>query len=91
MTRTEINLPGNTVLKGNHNKPIAEKLNIPQYIFEFVNAYDFSGEGSKEIQEERKTPINASVLALIFERNMHLFLNNTCNFYFRFQNHLIIL
>jgi adenine-specific DNA-methyltransferase len=64
----EINLPGNTVLKNDHNKPIAEKLNTLQYIFEFLNAYDFASEGSEEIQEEIKTLINASVLGLIFEK-----------------------
>src|ERR1035437_9849734 len=64
----ELALPGNTILKDDHNKPIAEKLNTLQYIFEFLNAYDFASEGSEEIQEERKTLINASVLGLIFEK-----------------------
>ena len=64
----ELPLPGNTILKDDHNKPIAEKLNTLQYIFEFLNAYDFASEGSEEIQEERKTLINASVLGLIFEK-----------------------
>lgn len=39
-----------------------------QYLFEFLDAYDFAGEGSEEIQEENKTLINASVLGLIFEK-----------------------
>jgi hypothetical protein len=64
----ELALPGNTILKDDHNKPIAEKLNTLQYIFKFLNAYDFASEGSEEIQEERKTLINASVLGLIFEK-----------------------
>jgi adenine-specific DNA-methyltransferase len=64
----EMPLLNNTVLKDEHNKPIAEKLNTLQYIFEFLYAYDFASEGSEEIQEERKTLINASVLGLIFEK-----------------------
>src|SRR5690606_38769558 len=39
-----------------------------QYLFEFLNAYDFSSEGAEEIQEENKSLINASVLGLIFEK-----------------------
>jgi len=38
------------------------------YLFQFLDAYDFAGEGSEEIQEENKTLINASVLGLIFEK-----------------------
>ena len=39
-----------------------------QYLFEFLEAYDFAAEGGEEIQKERKTLINASVLGLIFEK-----------------------
>lgn len=39
-----------------------------QYLFEFLNAYDFGAEGGEEIQEDNKTLINASVLGLIFEK-----------------------
>ena len=39
-----------------------------EYLFEFLNAYDFASEGSEEIQEENKRLINASVLGLIFEK-----------------------
>lgn len=57
-----------TVLKdGNGNKRTGE-LNTLQYLFEFLDAYDFSSEGSEGIQEEQKTLINASVLGLIFEK-----------------------
>jgi adenine-specific DNA-methyltransferase len=65
---TDLPLLNSTILKNNENKPIAEKLNALQYIFEFLNAYDFASEGSEEIQEERKTLINAAVLGLIFEK-----------------------
>ena len=38
------------------------------YLFDFLDAYNFSSEGGKGIQEENKTLINASVLGLIFEK-----------------------
>jgi hypothetical protein len=57
-----------TVLKDLHGKKRTGKLNTLEYLFEFLNAYDFSGEGSEEIQEENKSLINASVLGLIFEK-----------------------
>lgn len=64
----EMLLLDRTVLKDDKGKPVAAKLNSLQYLFEFLNAYDFASEGSEEIQEERKTLINAAVLGLIFEK-----------------------
>ncbi|HKJ45728.1 MAG TPA: DUF559 domain-containing protein, partial [Balneolales bacterium] len=43
-------------------------LNTLEYLFRFLDAYDFSADGGEEIREERKTLINASVLGLIFEK-----------------------
>lgn len=57
-----------TVLKDQNGKKRKGKLNTLEYLFEFLNAYDFSSEGSEEIQEENKSIINASVLGLIFEK-----------------------
>ncbi len=57
-----------TVLKDQHGKKRTGNLNTLEYLFEFLNAYDFSSEGSEEIQEDNKTLINASVLGLIFEK-----------------------
>ncbi|WP_233131792.1 DUF7149 domain-containing protein [Robiginitalea sediminis] len=57
-----------TVLKDQHGKKRSGKLNAIEYLFEFLDAYDFSSEGSEEIQEENKSLINASVLGLIFEK-----------------------
>jgi len=57
-----------TVLKDNQGKKRTGKLNTLEYLFEFLNAYDFTSEGSEEIQEDNKTLINASVLGLIFEK-----------------------
>ena len=66
----DIKLPmlSSTVIKDNSgNKRTGELLTI-EYLFEFLNAYDFASEGSEEIQEENKRLINASVLGLIFEK-----------------------
>lgn len=58
----------NTVLKDQRGKKRTGNLSTLEYLFEFLNAYDFSSEGSEEIQEENKSLINASVLGLIFEK-----------------------
>ena len=57
-----------TVLKDQNGKRRTGKLKTLEYLFEFLNAYDFSSEGSEEIQEESKSLINSSVLGLIFEK-----------------------
>ncbi|MFH1297479.1 MAG: DNA methyltransferase, partial [Bacteroidota bacterium] len=57
-----------TVLKDPSGKKCSGGLMTLEYLFEFLDAYDFAGEGSEEIQEENKTLINASVLGLIFEK-----------------------
>ena len=57
-----------TVLKDAQGKRRVGALPSLQYLLEFLDAYDFSSEGSVEIQEENKTLINASVLGLIFEK-----------------------
>ncbi|WP_080054409.1 DUF7149 domain-containing protein [Spirosoma aerolatum] len=57
-----------TILKTKEGKKRAGEINALEYFFEFLNAYEFSGEGSEEIQEDNKTLINASVLGLIFEK-----------------------
>jgi len=57
-----------TVLKDTTGKKRCGELMTLEYLFEFLDAYDFAGEGSEEIQEENKTLINASVLGLIFEK-----------------------
>ncbi|HQO09486.1 MAG TPA: TaqI-like C-terminal specificity domain-containing protein [Clostridiales bacterium] len=57
-----------TVLRDKDGRKTAGAMNTIEYLFGFLDAYDFSSEGSEEIQEERKTLINASVLGLIFEK-----------------------
>ncbi len=58
----------NSVIKDNTGKKRTGELTAVEYLFEFLNAYDFSSEGSEEIQEDNKRLINASVLGLIFEK-----------------------
>lgn len=65
---TPIELYKNTVLKDKSGKKRIEKLPVLHYLFEFLDAYDFTSEGKEEIQEDKKTLINASVLGLIFEK-----------------------
>ncbi len=66
--RLDLPLYGATVLKGGSGKRLTGNKNTLTYLFEFLDAYDFSTEGSAEIQEQNKTIINASVLGLIFEK-----------------------
>jgi adenine-specific DNA-methyltransferase len=64
----KLKISGSTVLKTENGKKREGELPALQYLFEFLDAYDFSSEGKEEIQEENKTLINASVLGLIFEK-----------------------
>lgn len=57
-----------SVLKDEKGKRRTGKINPLEYLFEFLNSYDFTSEGAENIQEENKTLINASVLGLIFEK-----------------------
>ena len=57
-----------TVLKNDQGKKRTGNLTTLEYLFDFLNAYDFTSEGSEEIQEDNKSLINASVLGLIFEK-----------------------
>jgi len=60
---TSLPLYKKTVVNGNN-----EKMNTLEYLFRFLDAYDFSSEGKEDIADENKTLINASVLGLIFEK-----------------------
>ncbi len=57
-----------TVLKDALGNKRSGELSTLDYLFQFLNAYDFSSEGKEEIQENNKTLINAAVLGLIFEK-----------------------
>lgn len=67
LDNSELPLFNGTVLKDGQ-KPRYDKLPTLRYLLEFLEAYDFSSEGSEEVQEQAKTLINASVLGLIFEK-----------------------
>jgi hypothetical protein len=64
----EVDIFSSTVLKDETGTRKKGKIKILDYIFAFLDAYDFSSEGSEQIQEKHKTLINASVLGLIFEK-----------------------
>ncbi|GHT10395.1 type II restriction endonuclease [Bacteroidia bacterium] len=53
-----------------HSRGVSHTLQMKplEYLLHFLDAYDFSSEGSEEIQEENKPLISASVLGLIFEK-----------------------
>jgi hypothetical protein len=57
-----------TVLKDQQGKKRTGSMSTLQYLFAFLDAYDFGAEGGSDIQEDNKTLINASVLGLIFEK-----------------------
>ena len=65
----EMDVYSSTILKKN-GKKITGKLNTLNYLFQFLDAFDFSADDSEGIQEghEYRTLINASVLGLIFEK-----------------------
>ena len=57
-----------TVLKDEKGNRRKGKINILEYIFNFLDAYNFSNVETELIKEKHKTIINASVLGLIFEK-----------------------
>jgi len=66
--RFELPIYKHTVIKESNGKSlIGSKLTL-NYLFNFLDAYDFASESSAKIQEQNKTIINASVLGLIFEK-----------------------
>jgi adenine-specific DNA-methyltransferase len=63
-----IPLYSQTVLKDQQGKKLSGQKRTLDYLFAFLDAYDFGAEGGEDIQEDNKTLINASVLGLIFEK-----------------------
>lgn len=57
-----------TVIKDEKSTKKTGQVCTLHYLFEFLDAYDFSSEGSEEVVSDNKTLINASVLGLIFEK-----------------------
>ncbi|MEZ4526738.1 MAG: hypothetical protein R2941_12530 [Desulfobacterales bacterium] len=57
-----------TVLRDEKGRKRTGELRALEYLFAFLDAYDFGSEGQEQIQEEKKSLISASVLGLIFEK-----------------------
>jgi adenine-specific DNA-methyltransferase len=64
----KLNLNNSTVLKDGKGKRKIGALRTLEYLFDFLDSYDFGSEGAEQIQEENKNLISASVLGLIFEK-----------------------
>ena len=47
-----------TVLKDKAGKKLIGEIDPLQYLFDFLDSYDFSSEGAEDIQEENKTLIS---------------------------------
>lgn len=62
----QLQLLGTTILKDTKQK--AASLPTLNYLFQFLDAYDFASEGAEDVQEDNKTIINASVLGKVFEK-----------------------
>ncbi len=62
----QLALIGSTILKD--TKKETAKLRTLEYLFKFLDAYDFASEGTSDIQENEKKLINASVLGKVFEK-----------------------
>lgn len=63
----DIQIYSKTVLKGAGGKRKSGKMDFHQYLFEFLNAYDFSTTITRKENSQNEL-INASVLGLIFEK-----------------------
>lgn len=57
-----------TVLKDQNSQKSIGSLRTLEYVFNFLDAFDFGSTGNGTIREENQTIINASVLGLIFEK-----------------------
>lgn len=63
----QVDFYSKTVLKDSNNKRKSGKVSFLTYLFEFLNAYDFS-TSIKHNKQNKNTLINAAVLGLIFEK-----------------------
>ncbi len=68
LNKLEIPIFSLTVLKDSNGKKRRKNIDTLDYLFKFLDSYDFSSDTKEEVQEENKTLINASVLGLIFEK-----------------------
>lgn len=69
LSQTEkLPLLNKSVLKNDPDFNNKKELPFLQYLFAFLDAYNFSSEGIGDVADTPKTLINASVLGLIFEK-----------------------
>lgn len=61
-----LELTGTSILKEERKKNT--RLPALEYLFKFLDAYDFASEGGEDIADDNKTIINASVLGKVFEK-----------------------
>ena len=57
-----------TVLKDAQGKKLTSELEPLNYLFAFLDAYNFASDDNSDIQEDNKSLISASVLGLVFEK-----------------------
>ena len=62
----ELQLISTTILKA--QKKSVNKLPVLEYLFRFLDAYDFSADTKEDIKEKNKKLITASVLGKVFEK-----------------------
>ncbi len=62
----QLELIRTTILKDMKKK--VASLTTLNYLFQFLDAYDFASEGAEDVQEDNKSIINASVLGKVFEK-----------------------
>lgn len=62
----KLDLIASTILKEEKKRNVS--LNTLDYLFKFLDSYDFASEGSEDIEDDNKTLINASVLGKVFEK-----------------------
>ena len=55
-----------TILK--QQKAENQSFGTLEYLFKFLDAYDFASEGAEDVQEDNRSLINASVLGKVFEK-----------------------
>ncbi|MDR1787312.1 MAG: hypothetical protein LBR16_02530, partial [Treponema sp.] len=68
LDNTELALFSKTVLKDTRGNKSTGKMNALEYLFAFLDAYDFSSAPGEKLRDTNKAIINASVLGLIFEK-----------------------
>ncbi len=68
LRRLRLPLLSATVLKNELGKKLTGDKDILEYLFDFLEAYDFANDSAEEIKANNKSLISASVLGLIFEK-----------------------